>query len=118
MEAPKDEAARTVARHYAKDKAAATYEAAANDQDACFKRLSEAEAKLTDPDETLLTWGFHHYFHGKLTRADLDKISDPRPITVWHRSCHEFIVNTAALETFGVTGAFRSLQSLPFLLHP
>ncbi len=47
--------------------------------------------------------GFHHYFFGKLTRADLDNISTDRPILVWHRSCHEFILNTAALEVYGIT---------------
>ena len=84
---------------------------AAKNHEEYIRRLTEANAKLTDPKEVLLTWGFHHYFHGKLTRADLDKISTTRPIIVWHRSAHEFIVNTAALETFGVTAEFVS--SLP-----
>ena len=69
------------------------------------QRLVEANAELKDPNELLLTWGYHHYFHGKLTRADLDKISSTRPIIVWHRSCHEMIANTKALETYGVTKA-------------
>ena len=37
-------------------------------------------------------------FHSKLTRADLDKISATRPIVVLHRSWHEIILNTQALE--------------------
>jgi len=56
------------------------------------------------PKEILLTWGYHHIFHGKLTRADLDEISS----TVHRRlarSAHEFILNTKALETTGIDEA-------------
>ena len=76
---------------------------AAKDHDDYVKRLTEAHAKLEDPEALLLTWGFHQYFHGKLTRADLDKISATRPLLVWHRSCHEFYLNSVAMEKFGVT---------------
>jgi predicted amidohydrolase YtcJ len=75
------------------------------------KRLKEANAILEDPNEMLLTWGYHHIFHGKLTRADLDRISTTRPIVVWHRSAHEFILNTKALETTGIDEAF--VASMP-----
>ena len=81
---------------------------AAKDREDYITRLSAAEASLQDPEEMLLTWGFHHYFHGKLTRADIDKISATRPMIVWHRSCHEFILNTPALETLGIDEAFIS----------
>jgi predicted amidohydrolase YtcJ len=70
------------------------------------KRLAEAEAKLKDPNEVLVSWGYHQTWHGKLNRAELDKISRTRPIIVWHRSVHEFIVNTRALETYGIDEAF------------
>ena len=79
---------------------------AAKNMEEYRRRLKAAEAKLKDPNEVLITWGYHQAFHGKLTRADLDKISTTRPIIVWHRSCHEFIVNTKALETYGVDAAF------------
>ena len=49
-----------------------------------------------------MSWGFHHYFHGKLTRDDLDKISSDRPILIIHRSFHEFIMNSKALDLFGI----------------
>ncbi len=78
---------------------------AVRDRDSYLKRLTETDAKLKDPDELLFTWGFHHYFHGKLTRAHLDKINAKRPIIVWHRSCHEFILNTPAMEKYDVTRA-------------
>ena len=84
---------------------------AAKSQEEYRKRLAEANAKLKDPNETLVTWGYHPAFHGKLTRADLDKISSTRPIIVWPRSCHELIVNTKALETYGVDAAFVAKMS-------
>ena len=68
--------------------------------------MPEANAKLTDPAELLVTWGYHPVFHGPLTRADLDKISNARPINVWHRSAHEFIVNSKALQNYGIDAAF------------
>ena len=72
------------------------------------QRLAEANAKLKDPGELLFTWGYHALFHGKLTRSDLDKLNSERPIIVWHRSAHEFIVNSKALENFGIDEAFVS----------
>jgi len=76
---------------------------AAKNRQEYLARLGQAHTALPTPEEPLITWGFHHYFHGKLTRADLDKISATRPILVWHRSCHEFILNTAALQLVGIT---------------
>lgn len=76
---------------------------AARNREDYLQRLGEANARLEDPDAVLLTWGFHHYFHGKLTREDLDRISPARPIIVWHRSGHEFILNGAAMKQFGLT---------------
>ncbi len=69
-------------------------------------RLTAAEAALEPADEPLITWGYHHYFHGKLRRAELDAISPTRPIFVWHRSAHEFILNTPALALVGLDQAF------------
>jgi predicted amidohydrolase YtcJ len=50
-----------------------------------------------------VSWGFHHYFHGELTRQDLDLISKDRPILIIHRSFHEFIMNSKALSLFNIT---------------
>lgn len=76
---------------------------AVKDKDDFMTRLAAAEAKLDDPDEPLLTWGYHAAFYGPLTRTDLDKISRTRPVFAWARSCHEFILNSAAMEKGGVT---------------
>ena len=63
-------------------------------------------------NQPLITWGFHHYFHGRLTRHDLDQISSTRPIIVIHRSFHEFILNTPAMELLGINkSAFSALEA-------
>ena len=84
---------------------------AAGTPEAYRRRLMEAHARLKDPDALLVTWGYHHLFHGKLTRADLDQISRARPLVVWHRSCHEFILNSKALELAGIDEAL--VASMP-----
>ena len=62
-------------------------------------------------DRPLISWGFHHYFHGRLTKYDLDRISSTRPIIIIHRSFHEFILNTPAMELLGITkDAFTGLD--------
>ena len=67
------------------------------------RRLTAAERELSDPEAVLFSWGYHPSFFGRLTRADLDQISDSRPIVVLARSCHEFFLNGAALEQGGIT---------------
>jgi len=76
---------------------------AAKNRSEYLKRLADAEAALEDPDEVLVTWGYHQYFHGDLKKADLDAISTTRPIIVWHRSTHEIYLNSAAEKKYGVT---------------
>lgn len=73
--------------------------------DAYWSRLKEAQAALKGPNEWLLSWGYHALWHGPLDRTALDKLSTTRPIAVWHRSCHEFYLNTAALNALGITEA-------------
>jgi predicted amidohydrolase YtcJ len=66
-------------------------------------RLSAAEAAMNDPYALLFSWGYHHFFHGEVRRAQLDAISSARPIIILHRSAHELILNTAALDLLGIT---------------
>jgi len=75
---------------------------AADSRESYLARLLEAERGMASPDDYLATWGYHHYFHGTLNRQDLDGISQSRPILVWHRSAHEFILNTAALNALEI----------------
>jgi len=68
-----------------------------------LERLLKTERNIEDDAEPLVSWGFHHYFHGELTRQDLDLISKDRPILIIHRSFHEFIMNSKALSLFNIT---------------
>jgi len=78
---------------------------AANSEAEYRNRLKAANAALKDPNEALISWGYHKLWHGQLDRAALDQISSTRPIIIWQRSCHEFILNTAALKYLNITEA-------------
>ncbi|MGR5230848.1 amidohydrolase [Vibrio rotiferianus] len=78
---------------------------AVNGHEEYLAALTAVEKEMKNPNEVLWTWGYNNFFHGELTRADLDKISKTRPIGVWHRSAHEFYVNTAFVEKFGLNQA-------------
>jgi predicted amidohydrolase YtcJ len=71
-------------------------------REAYLQALQQKETE-TKGDEWLFTWGYHHYFHGGISRQDLDGISSRRPIIVWHRSFHEIYVNTPALKALDIT---------------
>ncbi|MBR8536404.1 amidohydrolase [Carboxylicivirga sediminis] len=79
---------------------------AANNQQEYRQRLKDAEKQLETKDELLFTWGYHPSFHGPINRAVLDKLSTTRPIIIWHRSCHEFTLNSNALKLLGIDEAF------------
>ncbi|MGA1182669.1 MAG: amidohydrolase [Ilumatobacteraceae bacterium] len=66
------------------------------------ERLRTAHRNLPN-GEWLFSWGFHRLWHGVLTRARLDSLAGDRPVAVWQRSCHEWILNTAALNAIGFT---------------
>ncbi|MBU3749917.1 MAG: amidohydrolase family protein, partial [Mycobacterium sp.] len=77
--------------------------AAARTPEEYRRRLAEAEQRIADPGEWLISWGYHKLWHGDLDRAALDAISATRPIVVWQRSCHEWYLNTAAITALGLT---------------
>jgi len=70
-------------------------------RDEYLKKLVQTESSLPD-GEWLFTWGYHPYFHGELSKSDLDTISTERPIVVWHRSFHEIYVNSAGLSKMNI----------------
>ncbi len=69
--------------------------------EAYLQRLDELH-HTQDDDDWLWTWGYHPLFHGDMGRAELDQIAPDRPVVVWHRSFHEIILNTAALNALGL----------------
>ncbi len=65
--------------------------------------LKKAEAALEDPQEWLVAFGYASYFHGKIGRDELEKISSTRPIILLQRSGHEAFLNGKALKEMGFT---------------
>ena len=78
---------------------------AASSPDEYFNRLRSADSALGDPDEWLLSWGYHESWHGHLDRDLLDQVSMTRPIGIWQRSCHEWYMNSAAIAELELTDA-------------
>ena len=72
---------------------------------AYIDRLKEIEEGLTDPNEPLITWGYHSIWHGEINRNVINGISSTRPIIVWQRSFHELFANDAAIAWMGVDRA-------------
>src|SRR5690606_26155037 len=52
----------------------------------CVARLPEINAASEDPQEPIFSGGYHHNWHGRITRQDLNGISATRPLIVWHRT--------------------------------
>lgn len=82
------------------------FSAAVRDEPTYQARLKAALAAHTDRSAPFVTWGYHHYFHGPMSRTMLDQLAPDVPVIVWHRSAHEFFLNSAAMKTAGVDSAF------------
>lgn len=62
-----------------------------------LERLKQSLAEHQDKTTPFITWGYHHYMHGELSREILNKLAPDFPVIVWHRSGHEFFLNDSAL---------------------
>ncbi len=67
------------------------------DRESYLERLASLVNQAPNSADPLFTWGWNRFWHGELTRADLDGISRTRQIIVTQRSAHELVLNTAAL---------------------
>jgi predicted amidohydrolase YtcJ len=56
-------------------------------------------------NQPFITWGYSHFYHGSISRADLDALSTTRPIVVWERSTHQAYFNTPALNALEISEA-------------
>ena len=63
------------------------------------------DADLADPDEPLTVWGFDPiYFEGeRLNASHLDRVSETRPVFVFHASAPLATVNSALMKKMGIT---------------
>ena len=59
--------------------------------------LEDLVRSKTVEDGMIITWGYHHFFHGSISRAELDQICPDKPLIVWHRSFHELYMNSVAM---------------------
>ncbi len=74
-------------------------------------RIRAAHQSLAS-GEWLFSWGWHRLWHGVLDRQRLDALVGDRPTAVWQRSCHEWILNSAALEAIGLTEEMTENQGI------
>jgi predicted amidohydrolase YtcJ len=83
--------------------------------DAVVERLSEEEAKLTDPQAPLSGWSLDPIYmdNQRVTRHDLDRVSTTRPIGVLHASGHIMNVNSRALELAGMLKTGVNHEGVP-----
>src|SRR5512137_459564 len=68
---------------------------AVRDEKGYTERLKKALAAHKDKSKTFVSWGYHHYFHGEMSRTMLSKLAPDFPVIIWHRSGHEFYLNDA-----------------------
>lgn len=80
------------------------------DEAGYLARLKEAMAPH-DKSQPFVTWGYHHYFHGPMNRTLLDQLAPDFPVIVWHRSAHEFFLNTRTIEQYGIDDAWIATLS-------
>jgi hypothetical protein len=72
-------------------------------QERLLRALADHHRNNTGP---FISWGYHEAFHGELSRALLDKLLPGVPVIIWHRSCRELYLNTAALARTGINAQF------------
>lgn len=72
--------------------------------DEVVARMSEAAARMEDPEAPLLGWGLDPIYmdNVRVTRHDLDRVSATRPVGIVHASGHILNVNTKGLELAGL----------------
>jgi len=81
-----------------------TYKAATTPAE-YLEKLKFEFSQRKSTNNIFYTWGYQQLWHGDVNRTVLDSISATVPIGVWHRSCHEFIVNSAFLKKYNIDEA-------------
>lgn len=68
---------------------------------AAISKLKQYSTSISDPNETLLSWGFDIVGLKQIPDAKLlDQVSQTRPIIVWDSSEHNVFLNTAAIKKY------------------
>lgn len=84
---------------------------AVRDEAGYRERLLTALASHDPKDGTFVTWGYHHYFHGEMSRNYLNSVAPNFPVVIWHRSAHEFYINDRTAEAYGIDEQFYATFS-------
>ena len=71
--------------------------------DEYIARITESINENATEDKIYFIWGYHHLWHGELSKDILNKIAPDKPVGVIHRSFHEIFVNDKAIESMGIT---------------
>ncbi len=71
------------------------------DKESLLAKIAEFEAAA--PPGPLILYGYHNLVQGDITRQDLDKITQGRPLFIWHYSGHDFYLNSAAIQMAKLT---------------
>ncbi|WP_299358571.1 amidohydrolase [uncultured Paracoccus sp.] len=76
----------------------------ADSMEAVVSRLREASDAMEDREAPLYAWGFDPiYFDGvRMSLADINRVSDTRPIVVMHSNGHVINVNSVVLDRAGI----------------
>ena len=72
-------------------------------REAFIARLTSLSKDWTATDRPQIIWGWHRLWHGEFTRADLDQIAPNKPLLIWHRSYHEIVANSKAIDLIDLT---------------
>ncbi len=76
---------------------------AANTPERYLELLKARLAARADSSELFISFGYQPSEHGRLFRAELDRLCPDRPVILWQRSFHDTYMNTAAIERLGLT---------------
>ena len=89
--------------------------AGARSLEAVIESLRRAAAALPAGDGAVTGWGLDPIYFGaqRCSRADLDRVSDTRPVGVMHASGHILNVNTVVLERAGLLRTGHTHPGIP-----
>ena len=88
-------------------------EAVTNRED-FIARLTELSAAWPHTDRPQIVWGWHRLWHGDFGREDLDAIAPDKPLLIWHRSYHEIVANSRAMEMIPISEeALERFRTVP-----
>jgi len=83
--------------------------------DAVIERLRQVDRELDDPDEPIIAWGIDpiQFPMDHVGRAELDRVSETRPVYVHHLSGHVVSVNSALIRREGIDPSVEGVLTGP-----